>query len=84
MAFLLIKNGQKKTGGLFLWLFCLTYTCGGELYDCQILITECVKNGINLSVRKVLVTCLIFWLGNFKKTKTAIDYRTIGSYNRVM
>ena len=49
MVSLLIKKEQKKTRGLFLWLFCHTYTFGSALYDCQFFIIECVKDDINLS-----------------------------------
>lgn len=56
---LLIKKEQKKTRGLFLWLFCHTYTFGSALYDCQFFIIECVKDDINLSTERGFISLLI-------------------------
>ncbi len=44
MVSLLIKKEQKKTRGLFLWLFCHTYTFGSALYDCQFFIVKGMSN----------------------------------------
>ena len=59
MVSLLIKKEQKKTRGLFLWLFCHTYTFGSALYDCQFFIIECVKDDINLSTERGFISLLI-------------------------